>query len=126
MSNTEVLCLSLNPEDCAKHKGTLVGPNGTEWPLADVLACVPEGWRALVQALIADLWGLGWSGHLLQAKEKFGGLRFYVGSELNEVHQRIQQAEDESCLTCQCCGGEGELVRAKGWLSTLCSVCENP
>jgi hypothetical protein len=68
---------------------------------------------------VADLIALGWDKKLHQVKEKFGGLRFYVGSATEAVHARIAQAEGESYRTCDECGKPGRL-RGGGWLRTRC------
>ncbi len=81
---------------------------------------VGPGWGDLLTRLIDDLFELGWDGQVLQAKEKFGGLRFYVGSGCSRaIYERIHAAENESFETCEQCGAPGEL-RQGGWLKTLC------
>ena len=57
---------------------------------------------------------------VLQVKEKFGGLRFYVNCRRNEaIRQRIGIAADESFRTCEVCGQPGEL-REDSFIKTLC------
>lgn len=57
-----------------------------------------------------------------QVKEKFGTLRFY--SPGNEMITRcIRLAERMSAITCELCGGEGQLGQASGWYSTRCTCC---
>lgn len=80
---------------------------------------VGAGWLPLVEELIVELKGLGWDGDLGQIKEKFGGLRFYVGAASDEMHDLITQAELKSFRTCEQCGAPGEL-RTGGWVKTLC------
>jgi hypothetical protein len=80
----------------------------------------PEGWLPLADRLIIDLVALGWDMDLHQIKEKYGGLRFYIGDRSNDIDDRITQAEIESMHTCQICGNLGEL-RTEGWYSTLCA-----
>lgn len=86
----------------------------------DVVNCVPEGWHNLVNTLIDDLLALGWDGQVFQAKEKFGGLRFYIGSGNEAIWARISQAEKESYKTCEVCGEPGEERNPFGWVKTLC------
>jgi hypothetical protein len=83
---------------------------------------VSDGWLPLIQLLIEDLIKLGWDKQLCDSKEKFGGLRFYINSGSDEIHQRISQAERESYLTCEKCGEPGELRKDSGWWTTLCDT----
>jgi hypothetical protein len=87
----------------------------------DVLSCVGKGWHKLVNSLIDDLFKLGWDGSLLQIKEKFGGLRFYIGQGSAEIFDRLYIAEEESIHTCEECGEPGELYY-DGWIRCLCPV----
>ena len=68
-----------------------------------------DGWFDLLWRLCEDLEPLvaefaaagGPKFEVLQVKEKFGGLRFYVNCRRNEaIRQRIGIAADESFLTC--------------------------
>jgi hypothetical protein len=60
--------------------------------------------------------------HLMQIKEKFGGLRFYISHGTPEMFEAIGHAERLSYETCEDCGAPGE-VRPGGWLITLCNTC---
>ena len=82
--------------------------------------CVGNGWFPIIKSLIEDLIKLGWDKETTQVKEKFGGLRFYINSGSDEIHQRILQAEKESYETCEECGKLGELRKDIGWYLTLC------
>jgi len=57
-----------------------------------------------------------------QVKEKFGGLRFYVGSATEEIFDLIIKAENKSYKTCEVCGEPGK-TRGKAWVKTLCEDC---
>ena len=81
-----------------------------------------DGWAPIVDRLITDLIALGWDRDLHQVKEKFGGLRFYIGAGSDEVHARISQAEAEAAKVCEECGAPGEL-RTEGWWKTSCDRC---
>ena len=80
---------------------------------------VGEGWADLIDKLMEDLFAMGWNGLLEQCKEKFGGIRWYVGSASKEIHSRISEAEIMSYLTCETCGRMG-FPRQSGWIKTLC------
>ncbi len=81
-----------------------------------------EGWAPLIDRLIGDIIKLGWNKEIAQVKEKFGGLRFYINAAPDAVHDRINQAEDESFITCENCGEPGQ-PRGGGWIKTLCDNC---
>ena len=80
---------------------------------------VGPGWGDILTRLIDDLFELGWDGRVFQVKEKFGGLRFYVGSANKAIYERIHAAENESFETCEQCGALG-VLREGYWLKTLC------
>jgi hypothetical protein len=56
---------------------------------------------------------------VVQAKEKYGTLRFYAHYTTDEMEELISQAEKKSETTCETCGGEG-VLRGNGWLMTRC------
>ena len=56
---------------------------------------------------------------MCQAKEKFGGLRFYVNDISDECGKIISKYESLSMETCEVCGEKGE-TRGSGWVRTLC------
>jgi hypothetical protein len=57
---------------------------------------------------------------VLQVKEKFGGLRYYVNCRKEEaIRQRIGAAQEESFPICEVCGQPGTL-RENGLIKTLC------
>ena len=87
-----------------------------------------DGWFDLLWRLCEDLEPLvaefertsGLKFEVLQVKEKFGGLRFYVNCPKNEaIRQRIGIAADESFRTCEVCGQPGRLWEGR-WIRTLC------
>jgi len=60
--------------------------------------------------------------HVVQVKEKFGGLRFYLSAETDEMEDYISEAENMSYHICEECGEPGE-CNTEGWLITLCDKC---
>jgi hypothetical protein len=87
-----------------------------------------DGWFEIVWRLCEDLEPLvaefeeagGQKFEVLQVKEKFGGLRFYVNCRKEKViSQRIGIAVQESFHTCEICGQPGTL-REDSWIKTLC------
>jgi hypothetical protein len=99
--------------------GPITGPNGTaykrEWLFMGT-------WTLIVRDLISDLFSLGWDGNLAQMKEKFGGLRFYIGGGSDAIFDRIDQAEADSFRVCEGCGKPGN-PRGGPWIRTLCDDC---
>jgi hypothetical protein len=56
---------------------------------------------------------------IIQVKEKYGGLRFYVEGGTKEMADYIDFAEALSLHICEECGSPGE-PRNDGWTKTLC------
>ena len=79
-----------------------------------------SGWYPLIKELIEDLIALGWDKKICQVKEKFGGLRFYINSGSDEMHERISKAENDSYEICEQTGKPGVLRTDIGWYTTLC------
>jgi hypothetical protein len=81
-----------------------------------------DGWFDILWRLCVDLEPLvaGHEFEVVQVKEKFGGLRFYVNCRRHEaIRQRIGIAADESFRTCEVCGQPGTLRTAR-CIKTLC------
>ena len=95
---------------------------GRPYSKSQILKAVGSGWWPLVLELIQDLSKMGWDGQITQIKEKFGGLRFYVGDGTKSIHSRIYEAEDLSFSLCELCGRKGTM-RSDGWMVTLCRPC---
>ena len=73
------------------------GPEGTLVTLADLQSRVPEQWTGIIKRLVEDLFSLGWNGEVLQVKEKFGELRFYLCPDrTEEMWERVCRATVES------------------------------
>lgn len=93
-------------------------------PIMVAPCSINEGWYQLVHDLIEELLAAGWDKHFLQCKEKFGGLRFYIGSGSDEINKIISKYESLSYETCEMCGESGELRKDAGnhgrWWKTLC------
>jgi hypothetical protein len=59
---------------------------------------------------------------VVQVKEKYGTLRFYVQGEDHIISALIGHAVNQSRHTCEECGKYGSL-RGLGWVQTLCDEC---
>lgn len=60
---------------------------------------------------------------VVQVKEKFGGLCFYVEGTSSEIHEIIHFAESLSYSICEECGSTKNVGRTTGWIKTICEEC---
>ena len=61
---------------------------------------------------------------VVEVKEKFGGLRFYVNyTPTDKIYELINKAEKESYKICEECGKKGKLRNKLSWWQTLCDKC---
>jgi hypothetical protein len=115
-------------EKLIKNFPTLYGLS--EAPPTEALMCFgfecDDGWIGLIWALSEKI--ERWNDkhpktpiRAVQVKEKFGGLRFYVDHEPDEIHEAIQKAEKISYKTCEMTGVLGRLCRRGSWYKTLCA-----
>lgn len=88
-----------------------------------------DGWYQLIDQLCADI-----CEHckktertipeVIQVKEKFGGLRFYIDSADDQIYDLIQEAEEKSNSICELCGKPSVIRRTKSnWLYNRCNEC---
>lgn len=88
---------------------------------------VGEGWRKLVTKLVRDVIKIDSTVDVSQVKEKFGGLRFYIGGvdtkKSKAVYHLIDKAERESYKTCESCGTKKGVTTKGSWILTLCDKC---
>ena len=56
---------------------------------------------------------------VVQVKEKFGTLRFYIQAGTDEHYNYISFAETMSGVTCETCGKPGKRL-GRGWIYTAC------
>lgn len=88
------------------------------------------GWDELLLELDAKLAALHPDYTIFQAKEKFGGLRFYAGVGVErdtheDFNKLIHEAEEKSWHICEMCGQPGER-REGGWIKVLCDEHAKP
>jgi hypothetical protein len=72
--------------------------------------------HATNQALVQDF-------KIVQIKEKFGGLRFYVDGADKEINAWISFAESMSYEICEECGTNQNIGTTSGWIRTICGAC---
>lgn len=83
----------------------------------------PQGWLDLVLRLHNNVKEVSPDYRIVQVKEKFGGLRYYVDNASESAHSLIREAEKESLTVCQNCGSRDASLCEHGWVATLCSNC---
>ncbi len=95
--------------------------------LEEIKSQVGFGWHQILTDLVQDLFKYGWNGELLQVKEKFGTLDFYINDLMvgSELFHLINNASSLSSITCEKCGQPG--VRIPGgfsgfWIKTCCET----
>lgn len=60
---------------------------------------------------------------VVQVKEKFGTLRFYIRGGNDFMDGAIDLAEELSAFICETCGAPGENKEINGWWTTMCRAC---
>jgi hypothetical protein len=120
------------PEDAGVYRDALVAmlrripDNWGRW-----ISC-NAGWYPLITRLDADLCALDPDYRIHQIKEKYGTLRYYAESRIEDAAARarflglISEAERQSAAICERCGEPGELCAMGGqspWYKTLCPPC---
>jgi hypothetical protein len=90
---------------------------------------IGKGWFNLVLELDAEIAKLSPDYKILQVKEKFGALRFYVGhideGFEDEIFYLINAAETKSKTICDVCGNQGKRLNINGWSATRCEEHAN-
>ena len=89
---------------------------------------VGPGWLPLIEVLDKQLTVLDPYYDIVQIKEKFGGLRYYIATSegcanAGRMYAIIDTIESLSFRICEDCGRPGE-IRKGGWIRTLCDDCE--
>ena len=97
-----------------------------DWREASMGAGVNPGWVPIVDALHAAVLDIDPDVKVDQVKEKFGGLRYYYGSDSergDEIEALVREAESKCARTCEVCGEDapkGPYAWGKYWINTLC------
>ncbi len=89
---------------------------------------IGKGWRKLIEELSYDIIEHCFVNKVtyptvLQIKEKFGGLRYYIGGGDKYVNELINDAEKESFEICENCGSKNDVKQTGNWIKTLCWRC---
>jgi len=91
-----------------------------------------DGWYQIIyqlceriEPLVAALDDGGLGFEVVQVKEKWGTLRFYVKGSNDEIGAAIHSASELSVQTCEVCGDPGTLEpEVTGCWKTLCASCQ--
>ena len=59
---------------------------------------------------------------VVQVKEKFGGLNYYMSAANDEISELIRKAGKRSEKICETCGKPGKTRNVKGWCYTECEL----
>lgn len=92
-----------------------------------------RGWYNLIDELCSELAELIDDEYpefkedfqVVQVKEKFGTLRFYVNYGNDKIFELIDYYENLSAETCEYCGKDAELRTRGSWYATLCDECNS-
>lgn len=87
-----------------------------------------DGWFSIIDNLSKRINEIDPDVEAVQVKEKFGGLRFYIGpvakATADKVYDAISKAENLAYKTCEYCGSTKNVKQTTtGWIKTLCKEC---
>ena len=88
---------------------------------------VDEGWYQIIVDCDKELTAIDPNYQILQIKEKFGGLRYYMTpcddtteKQRDKMYEVISRYEVKAAQTCEATGKPGVLMKSTtGWLKTL-------
>ena len=87
------------------------------------IQCGP-GWYPILARIEKQLRQIDPDYQVLQIKEKFGTLRFYLAWQYDELGKAaVAEAEAEAARTYELCGSPGRLRIRNSWLRTVCNDC---
>ncbi len=80
------------------------------------------GWRSFIEPIVNQCNQDG--ATILQIKEKFGSLRFYVSGCTDAIDELIRVGETQSETTCPTCGVTDQMIsNQNGYWTTRCDIC---
>lgn len=82
--------------------------------------CIGKGWGSLIDRLYDNKPS---DTKVYDVKEKFGGLRFYVGGATKKYYKLIDKMETKSFKICEFCGNPGKPNSENYWIKTVCDEC---
>jgi hypothetical protein len=87
---------------------------------------IGPGWIPIIVELDKALAEITPNYELVQVKEKFGGLRYYIDAgDVNKdnydaVYALIGSAEKTAAVTCDECGEAGSMIKTGSWYHISC------
>ena len=84
------------------------------------LHSVGDGWSNIINKLYD---AKPKNTNVLQVKEKYAGLRFYISGAPEWYNDLIEFYEGQSLETCEQCGKKGKPREDLSWMLTLCDEC---
>jgi len=94
-----------------------------------------DGWFSIIQDLCEEILKVDISCRFKSsgAKEKFGGLRFYLENQdyeteceySNQIQKILMKYEKQSFSICEFCGNETDCKNIKYYMKNFCSTCKN-
>lgn len=87
-----------------------------------------EGWNRIIEECLDKIEMYpDCEINVLQIKEKYGGLRIYIGMGIEEILNLIDYYEGLSLHICENCGEfyTAKMRERSGWYKTLCDKCTN-
>ena len=116
-----------DPRDHGKRIQEALEAPMPERSIDDWVESIGYGWQPLIRGLDDNLRDLDPDYSIQQIKEKFGGLRYYFVSTLENksaMNELVRAAEDLSFKICEDCGAPGKTSASNGfWFKTLCPLC---
>lgn len=95
----------------------------------DVAEC-GHGWHDIIEGTFIALLYVGFTGRVVQVKEKSGELRISLEHVANTPLSVIQECETQCAIAsrssrsiCEVCGAPGRQRNHDGWLVTSCDGC---
>jgi len=90
---------------------------------------VGDGWLPIIDRLVTNLAKIYPAFRIVQIKEKFGTLRFYIEAVPTELYpqvsREIEEAELKSAEVCESCGKPGKMRDERYWMKTMCDECDH-
>ena len=85
---------------------------------------VPMGWNSLIEGMLSKL--SNFDVEIFQIKEKFGELRVYYNTELDEAEDIINECVMLASTTCaKCSTTESVITRDdRSWICPYCDECD--
>lgn len=87
---------------------------------SEVCNYVGPGWHSILKWLVERL---SPEVEIMQVKEKFGGLRFYIFNGTKVDDDMVAFVERMSYRVCEQCGTTIDVSTEGSWIKTLCANC---